>query len=51
MRGTGEIAEQIRRTYQVFAQKFGLNQTRGVELDVSQFRPPTPSSGQKWLFD
>lgn len=50
MRGTGEIAEQIRRTYHVFARKFGLDQSRGVELDVSQFHPPTPSSGQKWLF-
>jgi DNA repair photolyase len=50
MRGTGEIAEQIRRTYHVFAKKYGLDQSRGVELDVSQFRPPTPSSGQKWLF-
>jgi len=51
MRGTGEIAEQIRRTYHVFAKKFGLDQSRGVELDISQFRPPTPSSGQKWLFE
>jgi DNA repair photolyase len=51
MRGTGEIAEQIRRTFHVFAKKLGLDQTRGAELDVSQFRPPTPSSGQKWLFD
>jgi DNA repair photolyase len=51
MRGTGEIAEQIRRTFHVFAKKLGLDQTRGAELDISQFRPPTPSSGQKWLFD
>lgn len=51
MRGTGEIAEQIRRTFRVFAKKVGLDQSRGAELDVSQFRPPTPSSGQKWLFE
>lgn len=51
MRGTGEIAEQIRRTFQVFAKKFGLDRSRGAELDASQFRPPTPSSGQKWLFE
>jgi DNA repair photolyase len=49
MSGRGEIAEQIRRTFQVFARKHGLD--RSVPpLDCSQFRPPRPSSGQGWLF-
>lgn len=49
MRGTGQIAEQIQRTFQVFARKHRLDQ-RLPSLDTSQFRPPTGSSGQLRLF-
>jgi len=33
----------------VFARRLGLGR-RGGSLDTSQFRRPTPSSGQGWLF-
>jgi len=49
MRGTGELAEQIRQTFHVFARRFGLDK-KLPPLDVSQFRRPTPSSGQLSLF-
>ncbi len=49
MKGQGEIAEQIRRTFQVFARKLGLEK-RSYSLDTTQFRKPVPSSGQGWLF-
>ena len=49
MRGRGEIADQIRETFKVFARKHGLD-GRMPKLDASQFRPPTPSSGQLRLF-
>lgn len=49
MRGSGELANQIRQTFRVFARRYGLD--RKMEpLDVSQFRPPKPSSGQLRLF-
>lgn len=48
MRGEGEIAEQIGRLFQVFSQKFRFE--RLPDLDVSQFRPPMPRSGQLRLF-
>lgn len=48
MVGTGEIAEQIRSLYQVFRQKYGFSNL--PELDSTQFRPPTPRSGQLRLF-
>jgi DNA repair photolyase len=47
--GTGPIAEQIRRTFQVFRKKFGLEQP-AVELDFSQFKPPRALNGQMRLF-
>jgi DNA repair photolyase len=50
MRGTGELARQIRQTFQVFARRYGLDR-KPPSLDVSQFRRPVPSSGQQWLFD
>ena len=49
MRGTGEIADQINQTFQVFARRFGLDQ-KLPPLDVSQFRRPKSSSGQLSLF-
>lgn len=48
-RGHGPIAVQIQRTFEVFRAKYGLDQP-GPELDASQFRPPTPRSGQLRLF-
>lgn len=49
MRGSGEIAEQIGRLFQMFARKYELDGTL-PSLDFSQFQPPTPSSGQMRLF-
>ena len=49
MRGEGPIAEQIRQTFRVFRTKLGL-EAKEPELDTSQFRPPTSSAGQQWLF-
>lgn len=49
MRGRGEIADQIRKTFKVFARKHGLDR-RLPELDTSGFQPPTPSCGQLRLF-
>ena len=50
MRGTGEIAEHIRRTFEIFATRFGLGDER-TPLSALQFRRPTPTSGQRWLFE
>lgn len=50
MKGRGEIAEQIGRAFQVFAARYQLA-THHPPLDTSQFRKPTPSSGQGWLFE
>lgn len=49
MRGDGQIAEQIRGVFQVFRKRYGLDSKIGP-LDTTQFRPPTPSSGQRRLF-
>lgn len=49
MHGSGEIAEQIQRTFQVFARKYGLDK-RLPPLDTSQFRPPPAASGQLSMF-
>ncbi|MGD9854515.1 MAG: PA0069 family radical SAM protein [Planctomycetaceae bacterium] len=49
MSGTGPIAEQIRRLFQVFAQKHNLS-GRLPPLDTSQFVPPPARSGQLRLF-
>ncbi|MCG6156640.1 PA0069 family radical SAM protein [Rubinisphaera margarita] len=48
MVGSGEIANQIRTMFQVFRQKYGFSNL--PELDVTQFVPPQPSSGQLRLF-
>lgn len=50
MKGRGEIAEQIRRTFMVFAHRHGLDKKR-EPLDVTRFRRPVPCSGQGRLFD
>lgn len=49
MVGTGQIAEQIRKLFRVFAQKYKLEQPFPPH-DFSQFRPATPRSGQLRLF-
>ena len=49
MRGTGPIADQISQTFKVFAKKYRLDR-RPDALDMSNFRPPTSSSGQLTLF-
>ena len=49
MKGRGEIAEQIKRTFNVFSRRYGFAQDR-TSLDPTQFRPPVPTSGQGWLF-
>ena len=48
MKGSGEIAEQIRSLFQVFRQKLGFAHL--PELDTSQFQPPKPKGGQLTLF-
>lgn len=49
MRGTGEIADQIRQTFQVFRRKFGFANNL-PSLDYSQFDVPRPKTGQLTLF-
>jgi len=49
MGGTGEIAKQIHRTFDVFARRCGLLQ-KTAPLETSQFRPPKSSNGQLRLF-
>lgn len=49
MRGEGAIAEQIRRTFKVFAARYGLD-VPSPPLDTSQFRPPVGRDGQMRLF-
>jgi len=50
MKGRGEIAEQIRRTFKVFARRYDLD-GKQEPLESSHFRRPVTSSGQGWLFD
>jgi hypothetical protein len=49
MRGTGELANQIRELFRLFARKHGLDGDL-PEYDCTRFRPPRTSSGQQWLF-
>lgn len=49
MCGTGEIAEQIQKTFRVFAARYGLAE-RLPPLDCSQFKPPRATNGQLSLF-
>lgn len=49
MRGTGEIAEQIKQTFRVFARKYGLDKSPPMTTS-EHFRPPMTSSGQRSLF-
>ncbi len=49
MRGTGQIADQIKQTFRVFARKHGLDQPL-PKLSSEHFIRPQPSSGQMRLF-
>jgi hypothetical protein len=49
MKGTGAVAEQIEKTFRLFARKYGLDQGM-PKLDFTQFRPPVSKSGQLRLF-
>lgn len=49
MRGSGQVAEQIRSMFGVFSKRYGLS-GKLPPLDCSQFRPPTDSRGQQSLF-
>lgn len=49
MRGSGELAKQIRQTFQVFSRRYGLD-NKQPPLSTEHFRPPTSSSGQLRLF-
>jgi DNA repair photolyase len=49
MSGTGELAEQIGKVFEVFAQRLGLN--GGLPLyNCSRFHPPPDAAGQGRLF-
>jgi DNA repair photolyase len=49
MKGTGEIADQIKQTFQLFARRYGLDK-KMLALDCSKFERPKPTSGQLRLF-
>jgi DNA repair photolyase len=49
MRGRGEYADQIERTFRVYARRHGLDRPL-AELDATLFRPPRSASGQQTLF-
>ena len=48
-RQTGQIAEQVQRTFEVFRAKSGLDQPHR-ELSTAHFQVPLPKSGQLQLF-
>jgi hypothetical protein len=52
MRGTGNFADLISSRFQIACRRFGLNGNDGrrrIELDRTQFVPPSPA-GQMKLF-
>ena len=49
MRGTGQIAEQIKQSFRLFARKSGLDQPL-PKLSAEHFVRPLPASGQLRLF-
>lgn len=49
MRGRGEIAEQIRALFKLFAGKYGLDGELPAH-NRTAFRPPRSRGGQGWLF-
>ncbi len=49
MRGQGNYADGLARTFEIFRKKHGLDRPF-APLDHSQFKPPRPTSGQMRLF-
>ncbi len=49
MTGSGPYAEVIQRTFDTFAEKFGLRRSLGT-LNTAQFRRPRSVSGQQSFF-
>jgi DNA repair photolyase len=49
MRGTGQIADQIKQTFKLFARKHGLDKSLPA-LSTDHFIRPQPTSGQLRLF-
>lgn len=49
MRGTGQIADQIKQTFRLFARKHGLSKSL-APLSTEYFIRPQPTSGQLRLF-
>ena len=49
MRGTGQMADQIKQTFRLFARKHGLDQPL-PKLSAGHFIRPQPASGQLRLF-
>ena len=49
MTGSGEMAEQIRAMFHLFAARYGLDGEL-PPYDCNQFRPPRTAAGQAWLF-
>lgn len=49
MRGTGQIADQIKQTFQLFARKYGLDRSL-PKLETRHFIRPADASGQMRLF-
>jgi DNA repair photolyase len=49
MKGTGEMAQQIREMFRLFARRHGLDGEL-PPYDCTRFRPPLPRSGQLRLF-
>lgn len=50
MKGRGEIAEQIGKTFELFARKYELDKQR-QPLDTRHFKRPQSRNGQRLLFD
>ena len=46
MRGTGPLAEVVRRRFEVACRRLNLNTLRRMPLDTQRFRPLTPSAPQ-----
>ncbi|MGQ0834661.1 MAG: PA0069 family radical SAM protein [Gammaproteobacteria bacterium] len=49
MRGTGPLADLLRKRFQMACRRLDLNGARDVRLTTAHFRPPTPKGGQLGL--
>lgn len=50
MSGSGEYAGLIKQRFNNACRRLGINDERSMKLNVSDFRPPLPESGQQSLF-